>query len=121
MTKEETQQTVHKKQKYFDKRDPEEESIFEFHEEEVQDRYENLEHFYNQIISNKNYENAKSRSIGERERLGIKEDDNFVYGEMTFRSLSYIYETIKKTYGVNCLNQGNFYDLGSVTHIIFTK
>ena len=98
---------------YYDKRDSEEESIFEF-DSDVQKRYEKVEQVYNNIIPSNLYEDAKENSMSERVRLGIKEDDNFVYGEMTFRSLSYICETVKKTFGEKSLGNGDFYDLGSV-------
>ncbi len=101
---------------YYDKRDPEEESLFDF-DEDVQKRFEKLEKIYFKIVPEDTIENAKGESMKERIRMGEKENDNFVYGEMTFRSMSYLNETIKKSFGQNSVNKGNFYDLGSVCKI----
>lgn len=99
--------------RYFDKRDNEEECLIEV-DDQIQMRYEEIEKHYNQLVPREMYEHAKSKSICERARMGIKDDDNYVYGEMTFRTLSYAYEVCKKYFGEDCFNHGNFYDLGSV-------
>lgn len=110
---EESESILEEPKNYYDKREPEEESLYNF-DVETQQRYQNIERIYNNIITSDLYENAKQTSIKERESLGIKHDDNFVYGEMTFRTLSYIYESVKRTFGENSIKEGNFYDLGSV-------
>ena len=101
------------KKLYFDKIDPEEESLINL-DESINLKYEKLELLYNELIPKNIYEDAKMKSLDERTKLGVENDDNFVYGEMTFRTLSYIYETIKRIYGPNSIKDGNFYDLGSV-------
>jgi hypothetical protein len=112
----ESESILEEPKNYFDKRELEEESLYNF-DVETQQRYQNIERIYNNIITSDLYENAKETSISERESLGIKHDDNFVYGEMTFRTLSYIYESVKRTFGENSIGDGNFYDLGSVRRI----
>lgn len=54
---------------------------------------------------------AKDTSKLEREKRGFH-DASFVYGEVTFRSLAYIIEYVKKVYKIK---KGSFYDLGSGT------
>jgi hypothetical protein len=106
-------ETRGRKKKYFYKRHPEEESLYEI-DKLVQDRYENIEKIYNQIIPDYKFEDARIKSLEEREKLNIRKDDNFVYGEMTFRTLAYIYEIIKISFGPKAIKEGDFYDLGSV-------
>jgi hypothetical protein len=102
-----------KKNKYFSKRHSDEESLYEI-DKEIQERYEKVEKIYKHIISEDKFEDARVKSLEERDKLNIRKDDNFVYGEMTFRTLAYIYEIIRITFGPNALKDGNFYDLGSV-------
>jgi hypothetical protein len=101
---------------YFDKRDPEEESVCVV-DLETQQKYEKIEEIYKNIVGEDKIEDAKTKSMSERVRLGIKDNDSYVYGEMTFRSLAYIFEVIKKQFGDNSVNPGYFYDLGSVIFI----
>jgi hypothetical protein len=101
--------------KYWDKSDPDEESLVEF-SPDLQKKYHNLEEIYFTLVSKDSYQNAKEKSKSERSRLGVKEN-SFIYGEMTFRTLSYIFEVIKNKFGEDSLgntkNEGVFYDLGS--------
>ncbi len=99
---------------FWDKTDPEEEAIYKF-EKELQDRYAKIDAIYKSLIPNGQLERAKNSSIKEREKLQIDGDDSYVYGEITFRSLSYIYETMNKSFGSELI-KGNFYDLGSVSY-----
>jgi len=102
-----------KKNRYFQKRHSDEESLYEI-DRDIQDRYEKVEKIYKHIISEDKFEDARLKSLEERDKLNIRKDDNFVYGEMTFRTLAYIYEIIRITFGPNAIKDGNFYDLGSV-------
>lgn len=101
------------KKRYFDKIDKDEESLIEV-DDDTQLRYQQIEKIYNEVIPDQLIEDAKDKSRSERDRLGIKDDDSYVYGEMTFRALSYSFEVIKKHFGEKSINEGNFYDLGSV-------
>jgi len=108
------------RKKFFHKRHPEEESLYEV-DKFSQYRYENIEKIYKQIIPDDKFEDARVRSLEERDKLNIRKDDNFVYGEMTFRTLAYIYEIIKISFGPNSIKEGNFYDLGSVKLFLTIK
>lgn len=99
---------------FWDKLDNDEDSFIQF-DSDLQNKYQTLEGIYFSLVSKDSYQNAKQKSKSERSRLGMKEN-SFIYGEMTFRTLSYIFEVIKNKFGENCLNrngEGNFYDLGS--------
>jgi hypothetical protein len=104
-----------KEPEYFDKQDPEEDSIIEI-DSAISLKYKKLENLYNQIVPIDYYEAAKKKSLSEQVRLRIKTDKNktFTYGEMTFRTMAYVFEVIKKTFGQNAIKPGDFYDLGSV-------
>lgn len=97
---------------YWDKSDPDEESIYDF-DVEIQKKYQNLDELYQKIVPKERLTQALKSSLKERKELEIKEDDCYVYGEITFRTLSYIFEVIRLKFGNNIL-PGNFYDLGSV-------
>jgi hypothetical protein len=103
-------------QNYWDKADPEEETINPF-DKSIQERYSKLDLIYKSLIPDDRIDEAISCSKKEREKLEIKEQDYFVYGEITFRTHSYIYETIKRKFGDNIL-KGNFIDLGSVGFLL---
>jgi hypothetical protein len=97
---------------YWDQADPEEETINPF-DISIQEKYAQLDLVYKSIIPEERIDEAISCSKKEREKLEIKEQEYFVYGEITFRTHSYIYEIIKRKFGDNLL-KGNFIDLGSV-------
>jgi hypothetical protein len=99
--------------KYFDKRDEKEEMPCEINPA-IQTRCEKIEKLiYDDYYKKDSIEIAKKLSMSERAKMGIKDDDNYVYGEITFRSFAYIFESIKHTFGNDGINQGLFYDLGS--------
>jgi hypothetical protein len=101
---------------YFDQKDPEEESIIEI-DTQISQMYEKLESIYNQIVPLNNYIDAKKKSLSERVRLKLtknKDGKTFTYGEMTFRTMSYIFEVIRCRFGQDAIKPGDFYDLGSV-------
>jgi hypothetical protein len=102
---------------YFDKRDDEEDSIIDFCLDTSR-RYEKLEKLYNEIVPLDYYEAAKKKTLSEQVRLKIKTDRNktFNYGEMTFRTMAYVFEVIKQNYGNDSIKSGEFYDLGSVKY-----
>ncbi len=101
------------KNEYFSKRHPDEESLHDI-DKETQDLYEKIENIYNNIVSLEKLELARVRSLEERDKLNLRKDDNFVYGEMTFRTMAYIKEIIKYSFGPQSIKEGDFYDLGSV-------
>jgi hypothetical protein len=99
---------------YFTQKHPEEDDIINI-EENIAFRYENLEKMYNEIVPPDSYESAKTKSLSDQIRLGLdKKTKNFVYGEIPFRTMAYVFETIKQKFGQESIREGNFYDLGSV-------
>ena len=104
---------------YFDKQDPEEESIINT-DSNMNSKYFQLEQLYNTIVPLDCYEAAKKKSLSEQVRLRVKTDKNktFNYGEMTFRTMAYVFEVIRHTFGQDAIRQGDFYDLGSVIILI---
>jgi hypothetical protein len=105
-----------KKSNYFAKRDPDEDDIIDIHIHfNISQRYQMLENTYNEIVPPDSYDSAKIKSRCDRSRLGLdKKTKNFVYGEIPFRTMAYVFETIKQKYGQESIMEGNFYDLGSV-------
>ena len=81
--------------------------------EEVHLKYEILDLTFEKFFDENSLHMAKENSKKEREDKGLNES-SFVYGEITFRSLSYIFEYVKKNFGEDSINKGNFLDLGSV-------
>ena len=104
---------IRKKDEYFSKRHPDEESLYKI-DIDTQDLYEKIENIYNKIVSLEKLELARVNSLEEREKLNLRKDDNFVYGEMTFRTMAYIKEIIKHSFGPHSIKEGDFFDLGSV-------
>ncbi len=102
---------------YFDNQDPEEESMTTI-STELNQQYQKVELLYDQIVPLDNYPAAKKKSLSERARLKLKNDKTYTYGEMTFRTMSYIFEVIRNTWGKDSINPGDFYDLGSVKYIL---
>lgn len=77
--------------------------------DEYNEKYEKLEKLFNSFFNVDSYSLANDNSKNEREKLN-NIDPSFIYGEVTFRSLAYIFEYIKNT---NDITSGAFYDLGS--------
>ena len=78
---------------------------------ELHEKYQNLEKYFNKFYSEKILEKAKKDAKIESEsRKFIK--DNFIYGEVNFRSISYILLYLSYKYGIK---EGYFFDLGSGT------
>ena len=101
---------------YFDQQDPGEESIIEI-DSLTSQKYQKLETLYNQIVPLNYLKDAKKKSLSEQARLKLtknKDDTTFTYGEMTFRTMSYIFEVIRSRFGQDAIKPGDFYDLGSV-------
>jgi len=73
-------------------------------------KYEILESIYNRIYSNKTTQEAKDISLYIRDKNQYA-DKSLTYGEVTFRSMAYIFEYCKSRFDLN--EEGNFVDLGS--------
>ena len=73
-------------------------------------KYETLESIYNQIFSKKQTQEAKDISLFIRNKNKYI-DKSLTYGEVTFRSMAYIFEYCKSRFDIN--EEGSFYDLGS--------
>ncbi len=102
-----------KNKQYFDKEDPDEESIIEI-DTKTNSRYQKLEQLYNQVVPVENYEAAKKKSRCEQARLKVKNQSTFTYGETTFRTMAYMFEVIRQKWGEDAIKPGDFFDLGSV-------
>ena len=79
--------------------------------DETNEKYEALEKIFNTFFTDNSLNQAKDASQLEREAKHLQEG-SFVYGEITFRSIAYIFEYIKSNYE---LLPGDFIDLGSGT------
>ena len=78
---------------------------------ELHEKFQNLEKYFNKFYPEEILEKAKKDAKAESEsRKFIKE--NFIYGEVNFRSISYILLYLKHVYGIK---EGYFFDLGSGT------
>ena len=78
---------------------------------ELHEKYQNLEKYFNTFYTEDILEKAKKDAKIESEsRKFIKE--NFIYGEVNFRSISYILLYLNYKYGIK---EGYFFDLGSGT------
>jgi len=78
---------------------------------EVQEKFEKLEKYFLKFYTDDVLEKAKKEAKIESEsKKYIK--DNFIYGEVNFRSISYILLYLNNVYKIK---EGYFYDLGSGT------
>ncbi len=77
---------------------------------ELNKKYEILESIYNKLYSNKTTQEAKDISLYIRDKNQYV-DKSLTYGEVTFRSLAYIFEYCKSRFDMH--EEGNFVDLGS--------
>ena len=73
-------------------------------------KYETLESIYNQFFTKQSCQEAKDISLYVRNKNKYI-DKSLTYGEVTFRSMAYIFEYCKSRYDIN--EEGNFFDLGS--------
>jgi len=78
---------------------------------EIQEKYKKLEEYFTKFYHTEQLEKAKKDAKEESERKKLKKE-NFIYGEVNFRAISYI--LLYLTHEHNLLNgKGYFYDLGS--------
>ena len=78
---------------------------------EIHEKFQKLEKYFDKFYTSDILEKAKKDAKIESEsRKFIKE--NFIYGEVNFRSISYILLYLKNVYGIK---EGYFFDLGSGT------
>ena len=73
-------------------------------------KYETLESIYKKIYSNKSTQEAKDISLYIRDKNQYV-DKSLTYGEVTFRSMAYIFEYCKSRFDIS--EEGSFVDLGS--------
>ena len=78
----------------------------------IQKKYEKIDQFFNLLFPNEILEKAKKESKEEQEKRNL-EKNNFIYGETTFRTISYILEYLSNILKIN--SNGYFYDFGSGT------
>ena len=74
------------------------------------EKYETLESIYNEIFTKEQTQEAKDLSLYIRNKNKYI-DKSLTYGEVTFRSMAYIFEYCKSRFDIN--EEGFFYDLGS--------
>ena len=94
---------------YFEPRD-EGEDYFYHVDSDQNKKYETLESIYNKIYSSKTTQEAKDISLYVRDKNQYV-DKSLTYGEVTFRSMAYIFEYCKSRFDIN--DEGSFVDLGS--------
>ena len=73
-------------------------------------KYETLESIYNQFFTKETSQEAKDLSLYVRNKNKYI-DKSLTYGEVTFRSMAYIFEYCKSRFDID--ENGYFYDLGS--------
>ena len=78
----------------------------------IQEKYEKINKFFNSIYPEKILEKAKKDAKKEQEDRNL-DKNNFIYGETTFRTISYLLEYLTNTLKID--SNGFFYDLGSGT------
>ena len=80
---------------------------------EIQEKFKKLEQYFTKFYHTELLEKAKKEAKEESERKKLKKE-NFIYGEVNFRAISYI--LLYLTHEHNLLSKkGYFYDLGSGT------
>ncbi len=79
---------------------------------DIHKKFENLEFVFNQLCGDINEKKAAEKSVKERQEKKI-DSNNFIYGEITFRTFSYLINYILFKLDIKIRN-GIFYDLGSV-------
>ena len=68
----------------------------------IQKKYEKIEQFFNLLFPNVILEKAKKESKEEQEKRNL-EKNNFIYGETTFRTISYILEYLSNILKINSI------------------
>lgn len=76
----------------------------------LNDKYRKLEMIFNLYFDENSEQQSKELSRTERDHKFLT-DKSYAYGEVTFRSMAYIFEYAKNTFGIN--EEGIFYDFGS--------
>ena len=76
----------------------------------LNDKYRKLEMIFNLYFDENSEQQSKELSRTERDQKFLT-DKSYAYGEVTFRSMAYIFEYAKNTFGIN--EEGIFYDFGS--------
>ena len=94
---------------YFEPRVEEEDYFYKI-DADKNKKYETLESIYNKIYSSKSTQEAKDISLYIRDKNQYV-DKSLTYGEVTFRSMAYIFEYCKSRFDLN--EEGSFVDLGS--------
>ena len=77
----------------------------------LNDKYYALEYIFDRFYNQSTLEKAGKNSRSERFEKNLLNDSSFVYGEVNFKAMAYIFEYIKSLYEIN--SNGFFYDLGS--------
>ncbi len=103
------------RENYYDKADWEEDECCKEISIEIQQKFEKLEILFNTLCEGVDEKKAAQKSVMEREQKKINSND-FIYGEITFRTFSYLINYIKYNLGIQIENK-IFYDLGSVNKI----
>ena len=80
---------------------------------ETQEKFEKLEKYFSKFYHNEVLEKAKKEAKEESEKKKLKKE-NFVYGEVNFRAISYILLYLNHEHNLSN-DDGYFYDLGSGT------
>jgi hypothetical protein len=103
------------RENYFDKLNWEEDDCCKEIPVDEHLRFENLENLFNTLCEGVDEKKAAEKSVKEREEKKIDSND-FIYGEVTFRTFSYLICYIKYKLGIQLRDQ-IFYDLGSVNNL----
>ena len=77
----------------------------------LNNKYYSLEYIFDKFFNDSTLEKAGKNSRLERMEKNLMNDTSFVYGEVNFKSMAYVFEIIKNLYEIN--SKGVFYDLGS--------
>ena len=79
--------------------------------------YKNLENYFNKLFDEISEERIQ-KDIEKEKKIRNLNDSSFTYGEVTFKTLSYILEYLYNNFSINF--KGIFYDLGSgIGKVIF--
>ena len=95
---------------YFSPVNPKEDYPIEI-DSSLNDKYYALEYIFDRFYNQSTLEKAGKNSRSERFEKNLLNDSSFVYGEVNFKAMAYIFEYIKSLYEIN--SNGFFYDLGS--------
>lgn len=98
---------------YFDKQHEEEQEVVKV-DEQTQMRYEKLDNISEELCPF-DLDSAIFKSVEGIYGLRKVNEDDFLYGELNFRTLAYIFEVVKHNFGSASIKSGSFYDLGCVS------